>query len=62
MMVSEDPVHPIQLLIPLGGCLYEINCLLKVKGTYISILWVVLFRPVGSDAILNVYKMVSRSV
>lgn len=55
-------MHPIQLLIPLGGCLYEINCLLKVKGTYISILWAVLFRPVGSDAILNVYKMVSRSV
>jgi len=37
MMASEDPVRPIQLLIQLGGCLFEINYLLKVKGTYIRI-------------------------
>ncbi|KAM6332400.1 NEDD8-conjugating enzyme UBE2F isoform 3-T3 [Podargus strigoides] len=29
MMVSEGPVHPIWLLIQLGGCLFEINYLLK---------------------------------
>ncbi|XP_039351786.1 NEDD8-conjugating enzyme UBE2F isoform X2 [Mauremys reevesii] len=29
MMVSKGPVHPTQLLILLGECLLEINCLLK---------------------------------
>ncbi|XP_035746977.1 NEDD8-conjugating enzyme UBE2F isoform X5 [Egretta garzetta] len=47
MMVSEDPVHPIQLQIQLGGCLFEINYLLKVKGTYISIFWDLQFAEVA---------------
>ncbi|XP_075009859.1 NEDD8-conjugating enzyme UBE2F isoform X11 [Calonectris borealis] len=40
MMVSEDPVHPIQLLIQLGECLFETNYLLKrlqnLKLIYLS--------------------------
>ncbi|XP_068803935.1 NEDD8-conjugating enzyme UBE2F isoform X7 [Struthio camelus] len=63
MMASEDPVHPIQLPIQLGGCLFGINCLLKrlqnLKLIYLSSLRCFPCRERGMSSSPRVYVQTS---